>query len=248
MNLRQRLAIGTDRLLTAALVALLAGTTVAFGGRAWWAPPAVGGVCLSVVLLGLTRALLGGSFRVLKSPLTALGVLALGLALAQLVPLPGRYSAGLSPASRAAYGQGLLPDRARALDPTVELPEAPEIRSPVSLDRPATLRWLAGASACLGVFWAVGQYADRLGHLYVVWGSVVAAFFLNTAVAVVQVACGARGLFGFIEPGKKVWAPNWDDLLSGPGTSVLRVAGAARAGHPDWALPIADRPFLIGTQ
>ncbi len=248
MDLRQRLAIGTDRLLTAALVALLAGTTAAFGGRVWWAPAVVGGLCLAVVLLGLARALLGGSMPVLKSPMTGLGVLALGLGVAQVVPLPARFAAALSPESRAVYGTGLLPEQARRLDPSVELPEAAGGRTPVSLDRAATLRWLAGAAACLGVFWAVGQYADRLGRLYVVWGSVVGAFFLNTALAVVQVACGTGGLFGFVEPGSKFWAPNADDLLSGPGTSVLRAVGSAGDGHPAWALAVADRPFLLGTQ
>jgi hypothetical protein len=249
MDLRLRLATLTDRLIALVLVSLLTGTTAAFGGRVWWAPLAVGALCLALVLLGLTRALLAGSVRVLKSPLTALGVLALGLAAVQLVPLPGRVSARLSPASRAAYGLGLLPDRVRTIDPTVELPDGPSIRSPVSVDRAATVRWLAGASACLGVFWVVGQYADRLGHLYVVWGGVIAAFFLNTAVAAVQLACGSRRLFGFIEPGgARAWAPNWDDLLAAPGASVLRAAGASRPGHPDWALAVADRPEVIGTQ
>ncbi len=248
MNQRQRLANVTDRLLTASLVALLAGTTVAFGGRVWWAPPVIGGLCLVVVLLGLTRALFDGSMTVFKSPLMALGVLAVGLAAAQIVPLPASLSARLSPSSRAAYGLGILPDRARSIDPTVVLPPEPGIRSPVSLDRPATLRWLAGGLACLCVFWAVGQYADRLGHLYVVWGSVVAAFFLNTAVAAVQIACGTRGLFGFIEPGKKIWGPGWNDVLASPGASVLRAVGPAREGHPEWAQAVADRAFLLGSQ
>lgn len=249
MNLRNRLLAATDRLTAAVLVALLAGTTAAFGGRVWWAPPALGGLCLALVLLGLTRVLLEWKMTVLKSPLTALGVLALGLGLAQLAPLPGGLSARLSPGSRAAYGLGMLPDRAKEIDPTAEMPTEPEIRSPVSLDRPATLHWLAGATACLAIFWGVSQYADRLGHLYVVWGAVVAGFFLNTAVAAVQIACGARGLYGFIEPGLGAnWAPTWNDLLAGPNSSVLRAAGQARAGHPVWALAVPDRPFLMGTQ
>ncbi len=248
VDLRQRLKVGTDRALSWALVALLAGTSAAFGGRVWWAPAVLGGLCFVIVMLGLARALLVGSWAVLKSPMTGLGVLALGLGLAQIVPMPGRLAARLSPESKTVYGLGLLPEQARRLDPTVEYPPAPDSRSPVTLDRAATLRWIAGASACLGLFWVVGQYADRLGRLYVVWGSIVSAFFLNTAVALVQVACGSRGLYGFIEPGTKAWAPNWDDLLSGPGTSVLRAAGRAREGHPAWALAVADRPFLIGTQ
>lgn len=249
MSVRIRLTVVTDRLLGVVVVALLAGTTAAFGGRVWWAPPVVGGLCLTLVSLCLVRALLDGTIRVLKSPLTAIGVLAMGLAVAQLAPLPGALAGKLSPGSRAAYAVGFLPDRARSLDPALELPESPSIRSPVSLDRPATLRWLAGAAACLGVFWGVARYADRLGHLYVVWGAVVAGFFLNTAVGAVQIACGTRGLFGSIEPGLGPdWAPSWDDLLSGPNLSVLRASGTVRAGHPAWALAVPDRPFLIGTQ
>ena len=190
MDVRQRLTIVTDRLLTGALVALLAGTRAAFGGRVWWAPAVVGGLCLAVVLLGLDA---GAAVRVDGGPQEpddgARGA-RVGLGVAQTVPTPGRLAAGLSPESKAVYGLGLLPEQARRLDSTVELPAAPESRSPVTLDRAATLRWIAGAAACLGVFWAVGQYADRLGRLYVVWGSVVAAFFLNTAIALVQVACG----------------------------------------------------------
>jgi hypothetical protein len=196
VNLRHRLLRTTDRLTSVGLVSLVAGTTVAFGGRVWWAPPAIAALCLTLAVLGLVRMLLEGSVRVLKSPLTALGLLALVLAVGQLAPLPGGLSARLSPSSRAAYALGFLPDRARALDPDVPLPDAAEIRSPVTVDRPATLRWLAGGAACLAVFWAVARYADRLGHLYVVWGSVVGAFFLNSAVALVQFACGCSSRAG----------------------------------------------------
>jgi O-antigen ligase len=237
-----------DRLLTAALAALLFGTTLAFGGHAWWAPPAIAVLCLVLVAGCLTRMLLAGRMRVLKSPLTALGGLAVGTALAQVVTLPEAVSAALSPSSRAAYAVGFLPERARALDPAVEMPEPPAIRSPVSLDRPATLRWVTGALACLAVFWAAAQFTDRLGRLYVVWGSVVAAFFLNTALAMVQLSCRARGLFGRIEPGRgPAWGPNLNDLMTAPGASLLRVAGAPQPDHPAWALPVPDRPFLLGT-
>lgn len=249
MTLRLRLLKATDSWIAVVLVALLAGTTAAFGGRVWWAPLMIGSLSMGLVLLCLARSLLEGRLRVLKSPLTALGVLALGLAAAQVAPLPGGLSGRISPASRAAYGLGLLPGRVRALDPTAEVAPEPEIRSPISVDRPATLRWLAGASACLAVFWGVAHYADRLGHVYVVWGAVVAGFFLNTAVAAVQIGCRAKGLYGFIEPGLgPSWAPNWGDLLAGPGTSVLRAAGPPRGGHPAWALAVPDRPFLVGSQ
>jgi hypothetical protein len=130
----------------------------------------------------------------------------------------------------------------------VEIPDVPVIRSPVSLDRPATVRWIAGALACLAVFWGVAQFTDRLGRLYLIWGSVVAGFFINTALAVVQLAGRARGLYGLIEPGRgPVFAPNGNDLLTAPGASLLRLAADPRPDHPVWAMPVPDRPYLIGT-
>jgi O-antigen ligase len=251
VNPKTRLLTWADRLSAVTLVFLLTGTTATFGGRVWWAPLWVGVLCVALVGLALVRVLLEGSMPVLKSPLTGLGVLALGLAVGQLVPLPARVSERVAPAARLVYATGYLPNRARALDPEAPVPTPAAIRAPASLDRPATLRWLAGAAGCLAVFWAVTRFADRLQHLYLVWGAVVAGFFLNTAVAVVQLVCGAKakGLYGFIEPGlSSSWAPTVGDLLGGPGASVLRAAGSVREGHPAWALVVPDRPFLIGTQ
>jgi O-antigen ligase len=241
--------VATDRLLGAVVVLLLLGTTLAFGGRVWWAAPVGGALCAALVLGSLFRMLLEGSVRVLKSPLALLGLLALLLAAAQLVPMPRVVAERVSPRARAAYQLGILPDRARAVDPDVALPDGPTIRTPVSLDRAATLRWMAGGMVCLAVFWGVARFTDRLGHLYLVWGSVVAAFFLNTAVALVQFACGAKGLYGFIEPGRApFWAPTLLDLLAGPSTALLRSAATTKAGHPVWAHLVLDRPFLMGSQ
>jgi O-Antigen ligase len=249
VNLRFRLLNGTDRLLAALVATLIVGSTVAFGGHVWWAPPALAAVCLALVLACLLRMLLDGRMKVLRSPLTALWVLSLGLAAAQVVPLSPSASSALSPSSRAVYAVGVLPGRARDLDPSLELPEGPAIRSPVSLDRPATMRWMAAAAACLAVFWAASQYADRLGHLYVVWGSVLVAFFLNTALAVVQLACRSKGLLGwYFEPGRgPAWGPNANDLLTAPNAGVLRALGEPQAGHPAWAVLVPDRPYAIGT-
>src|SRR5579871_1578259 len=113
VDLRQRLRKVTDRLTAAGLVLLAGGTVVAFGGRVWWAPPAVAALCALLALAGLVRMLADGSVRVLKSPLLALGLLTLGLAAGQLAPVPGPLSGRLSPASRDAYGLGFLPGRAR---------------------------------------------------------------------------------------------------------------------------------------
>ncbi len=208
MDLRPRLLNLADRTLAVLLAVVLAGTTLAFGGETWWAAPAIAVLTAAIVLASLVRVVLTGRMPVLKSPLMVLGLLALGLAAVQLAPLPGPVAGRISPRSREVYALGALARPALAADPTIALPEPAGIRSPVTVDRSATLRWLAGAAACLALFWGVSQFADRLGRLYVVWGSIVAAFVLNTAIAVVQLVGGSGGLYGFIEPGKgPSWAP-----------------------------------------
>ena len=122
MNLRLRLLHGTDRLVAAALAALLAGTTLFFGGSVWWAKPVIAVLTLVFVLAVLFHALLEGKLRIVKSPLTFLGVLGIGLAMLQLAPLPGKVAGVLSPHSREVYAYGLPPRQALALDPSVALP------------------------------------------------------------------------------------------------------------------------------
>ena len=249
MTLRIRLLMLTDRSLGVVLALLLTGTSLAFGGRVWWASLAISILALFVVLLGSFRVLLQGRMKLFKSPLMFLGILGVGLGAFQVLPLPGALAARLSPASRSVYGVGFLPESAKAIDDTVVLPETPSIRSPISVDRPATLRWLSGAAACLAVFWAAAQYTDRLRHFQIIAGSIITAFFLNTSVAVVQLITRARGLFGFIEPGLgPAWAPTGLDLLAAPGQSVLRVSGLVKAGHPTLALSVPEPDFYIGTQ
>jgi len=116
LNVRQRLQNGTDRLLAVVLASLLAGTTLAFGGAVWWAGPAISGLTFVFALACLLRIALEGRLRLLKSPLTVLGVLALGLAAAQLAPLPPALARLLSPRSQQVYTMGLLADRVRAAD------------------------------------------------------------------------------------------------------------------------------------
>ena len=119
------------------------------------------------------------------------------------------------------------------------------VRSPVTLDRSATLRWMAGAAVCLALFWGVAQFADRLGRLYLVWGAIIAAFALNTAFALVQIVGGASGLLGYLEPGRgPAWAPSVNDLLTSPNATALRTVGPAGSGL---VAAVPDRPFLIGT-
>jgi hypothetical protein len=248
--------------LTATIVALVLGTPLAFGGVVWWAAPFVAVLSVLLVLASLAKMLLEGTMRLLKSPLTVLGVLALGLAVVQLAPLPAPIAARLSPNAQAAYSRGVIPSRLRADDPAAELPEPAAVRSPATLDRSATLRWLAGASACLALFWGVSQFTDRLRRLYLVWGCVVVAFCVNTAFALVQISCQSGGLYGMFLPGKgpgPFWAPSVDDLMNTPNRLALRPLGLNPELEPDpqsqsqlqpppaWALALPDQPFLFGS-
>lgn len=248
MNLRLFLSRGADRIWDASLAGVIVGTALAFGGAVWWARPVIAALTVLFVLAGLLRLAVEREVRVLKSPLTALGVLALGLATAQLVPLPATISRPLSPRSHDVYAQGVLTGHASADDPAFEWAEPAQVRSPVSVDRAATLRWLAGASVCLALFWGVSQFADRLARLYLVWGCIVAAYCLNTTIAVVQLVSRSGGLYGYLEPGAgPAWAPSVNDLLSTPNASILRTHGDPGGAHPAWAMQVPDRPFLVGT-
>ncbi len=128
----------------------------------------------------------------------------------------------------------------------------PRSAHPQRWTAPATLRWLVGAAACLGIFWAVTHFADRIGRLYLVWGSVVAAFVLNAAFALIQIVGHADGLYGCLQPGQApMWAPSRNDLLEAPGTAICaaRASGASADGAPAFERIslIPNRAFLFGT-
>ena len=106
MNFRLFLSRGADRIWNASLASLIVGTALAFGGAVWWARPVIAALTVLFVLAGLLRLAVEREVRVLKSPLTALGVLALGLATAQLVPLPARSRAPLPPIARRLCARG----------------------------------------------------------------------------------------------------------------------------------------------
>ena len=88
LTMRIKLLNGLDRLVAMALAALVLGTSLAFGGGVWWARPVVAGLTFALVLAWMGRVALAGPWRVLKSPLTALGSMALALAVVQMLPLP----------------------------------------------------------------------------------------------------------------------------------------------------------------
>ena len=248
MNLRLRLLKIVDGLLAALILVTVTGTSLAFGGAVWWAKPALAVTTSLMIVASLARCLLDGRWIVLKSPLAMLGLFAIGLALIQLTPMPGRIASLLSPQARAAHALGTLPDLAKADDPDAVIPESAASRTPATLDRPATLRWMIGAAGCLALFCVCSHFADRLGHSTLIWGSVVAAFFAVTAFGLVQMTGGVSGLYGAIDPGSgRPGMPSLDDLSQTPGFSVLRPIGELGTQTSSWHLPRAERPFLFGS-
>ena len=191
-----------------------------------------------------------------KSPLTLLGFLALGLGLLQLTALPVSLARRLSPAAQEIYslfGVATALARGQSVDfPAVGLEQPAEICSPATLDRAATLRYLFGALACLGIFWTVSHFTDRLKRLYLIWGCVLTAFLLNGAFGLVQISGQVEGLFGHLRPGAApIWAPSVTDLLDSPTSTTLRrvndLAGTPPSMAPQPAAVVPDQPALMGT-
>ena len=252
MNWRAKIVILSDRVICGLIVVLVPGSVLGFGGAVWWFRPVLSVAAFLLVASKLTQSLAAGRMAILKSPLGPLGLLALGLGVLQLAPLPAGLASRLSPVAHDAYARGVLPQLVHADDPQTALPEGPQIRSPASLDRSATLRWLVEAAACLGIFWSVSHFTDRLGRLYLVWGLVVAAFLLNAALAIVQITNRSDGLYGLYVPGSgPSWAPSMNDLLEAPATAALRnlpdASGADTAAATSQAVFIPTTPFLFGT-
>ncbi len=236
-----------DRILAIQLVAVITGTALAFGGAVWWMKPALAVMTVGLATTALIRSALIGRLFVLKSPLTAIGVLALGLSAVQIVPLPGRIASMLSHNSRSAHALGTLPDQAKHDDSTAEIAEIVADRSAASVDRPATLRWAFGAAACLAVFCVCAHYSDRLKHATMIWGSVVAVFFVGTTFSIAQLLGGASGLYGMVEPGTgRPLAPSLADLSIAPGSTLLGPISESTIGSP-WVVQRPVRSFLLGS-
>ena len=249
MTARERMIRAADRGTAALLVALLTGSVVAFGGAVWWFRPVLVLLALAAAALQATKLLLLGRMPLFKSPLAPLWLATLALAALQLVALPPAIARRISPAAHAAYTTGSLPNLAGLDLPPTETPEPALARSPVSLDRPATLRWLVTAAACLAIFWTASHYTDRLKRLYLLIGCLIGAFLLNGAFGIVQVSCGATGLMGFIRPGgAPAWGPTWDDLRDSPTVAVARTVARAGAGDAaSWIVLAPERPPALGT-
>lgn len=242
---------GLDQALTVGVIGLTFGTAVLFGGVVWWSRPLVALLAGLLALGWLARVALIGQWAILRSPALPLFALAIGLGFVQLVPLPTAVAGLFSQRAVATNALGVIPDRVVADDPSFAVPATFATRSPLSLDRPATLRWVVAALPCLAVFWVVCHFGDRLRQVRLVWGCVVAAFFVNVVFGVVQLAGGVTGVYGFIVPGSgPTWAPTWDDLMGSPVPSVLRVVGTPQPDRPVLAaaraLPLSQFGTMVG--
>jgi hypothetical protein len=255
VNWRFRFVILSDRLTCLLIVVLILGSVLCFGGAVWWFPPVM---IICAFLLAATRLahnLATGQMPIMKSPLGLLGMFALGLGVLQLAPLPAGLASRISPAAHEVYAMGLLPRLVHADDSEASLPEAPPIRSPASVDRSATLRWLVEAAACLAIFWSVSHFTDSLGRLYLVWGLVIAGFLFNAALAVVQITNSSDGPYGCrVAASGTSWLPSYNDLLEAPTTAAaLRnladspEPGDDMAAAPSRAVLVPPTPFLFGT-
>ncbi len=251
VELRQKVLAAADRVLAVALIALVLGSGLCFGGAVWWFTPALTALAFLMVTIRLSQFAVQGRMAILKSPLTLLGMLALALGVAQSLPLPGPLARRISPASQEIWATGTWSSMARADDPEAPPMPAASVRSPATLDRAATLHWLVGAAACLSIFWTASHFVDRLGRLYWVLGSVLAIFMVNTALGIVQIGGDSEGLFGFMVPGRAPsWGPTLDDLLESPAPSALRrLSVPVRDTRPpvEKIVLVPDRPFLVGT-
>ena len=76
--------------MAAAVVALVLGSVLGFGGAVWWFRPAFAACSLPAGPTVLLR-LLQGRMPIFKSPLTLLGFLPLALGFLQLAPLPSPW-------------------------------------------------------------------------------------------------------------------------------------------------------------
>jgi hypothetical protein len=164
------------------------------------------------------------------------------LAAVQLAPLPARIAGRLSPRSQEVHSLGMLPDLARADDPTLDVPAPGFNRTPITVDRPATLRWLFGALGCWTLFCVVSHFADRLQHALVVWGTVVAALFVGTIFGMIQLLGATEGFYGFLVPGHASWAPSLADLVEAPNTTALRPLVEPNGTPSTWPVARPDRP------
>ncbi len=226
MGVGARMRWGCDGVALGVLMTVPMVSALAFGGAVWWCPPLLAILVGLGLIATLLRLILMGRWPLLIGPwVPALfGLVVIGAL--QLAPLPAPLAVRASPRSQEAYTQGALTDLIRRDDPQGAEPKAAQMRTPVSLDRGATLRWTAGALLCLGLAWMTAQLVDRPRRLVLVASSIVAAFAWQVLALAIQVAGGAEGLYGAYVPGARagplaMLAPTRLDQESAPHDSQL---------------------------
>jgi hypothetical protein len=215
-----------DAAISAGVGIVLVVGLMAFGGAVWWARPALLLVTLATLALLLGRFAVAGHCGVVKSPILAIGLLMVALGIAQLVPLPAPIALRLAARARSVHTMGLLPDRVLEDDPSAVLVDPGGRRTPATVDRNATLRWIAAAGCCLAVLSIVLHHASRLDRTVLVVGSIVGVLFLATPIGLVQWAILGSSevrLFRILGPGANpAWGPTAEDALAVPGSTLLR--------------------------
>ena len=226
MNPRQRILVASDRAICALIAMVILGGTLGFGGAVWWFRPGVVVAVFLLVSIKLASFLAVGSVSAAQKPAHVSGTAGPVLGVVQLAPLPASLALRLSPVAHDVYAAAVLPAWFTPMTPKQTLPAAIAIRSPASLDRSATLRRLVSAAACLGIFWAVSHFTDRLGRLYLVWGVIIAGFMINAALAIVQITNRSDGLYGLFVPGRAAVLGAFDGRSSG-------IADRGRPSQPE---------------
>ena len=255
VNLHPRILLATDRVLAALVVALVLGSALCFGGAVWWFRPAFAAARLPARSDHARPALARRPDARLEEPADPAGASRAGArAACSSSRCPPRSRAGFRRPRTRSIRSGVIPAWRGPIFPSVELDEPAQVRSPATLDRAATLRWLVGAVACLGIFWAVSHFADRLKRLYLVWGCVVAAFLLNAAFGLVQIGGRSRRTVRLPSAGA---GPRSGHRRSTTCSSRRRrrslrraersVAAATRAPALEPAAVVPEQPFLFGT-
>ena len=248
--------LATDRVMAAAVVALVFGSAVCFGGAVWWFRPAVSRADVRACRHQAHAALARRAGAALEEPaVPARAAWRLALGSCSLCRCRRRWRAGSRRLHTRFTRTGILPALARADLPSVRLERAG--RGSLAGDaRPGRDLALAGGGGRVpGDLLGRRHFADRLGRLYLVWGSVVAAFVLNAAFGLVQIVGQAEGCTAFSSRGRP---------RSGPPRRTTCSRRPARRSCAGWARRpprrptadspaferialVPDRPFLFGT-
>ncbi len=247
---RSRTLRWIDRAQAVSIVCALLGSVLAIGGLAWWWRPALAVIATFMVASSLLRVVVQGNLRLIVSPIPVLAFFALCLATVQLVPLPGSFGRHLSSESRALYSTGVLEHRAKQLDPNGVLPAGIGSRSPLTIDRALTFRWLVDGLLWLVVLITVRGFATRLRKSLVVWSSLIAVFGLTSLSGFMELLAASTS--GDPTPSliqSLPWGPSALDRLSGPGFSRLHPIDSGAELDPSespWLFPRMEPPLLGG--